>query len=121
MFPIGLVMIVLTGADLFTSNIMFMTTAFLHRRISIKDVLISWFVSFFGNLGGMLFFMAIIIGYGGTLTDIPAYRQETINFAIMKTRDPGWQQIFLRGIGANCWYAWLSFCPSLQEKSIARL
>ena len=33
-FPVGLIMIVLTGADLFTSNIMFMGVAALHRRIS---------------------------------------------------------------------------------------
>ena len=32
-FPVGLIMIVLSGADLFTSNIMFMGTALLHRRI----------------------------------------------------------------------------------------
>lgn len=61
-FPIGLVMIVLSGADLFTSNIMFMTTAFLHRRITIVDLMINWVVSFLGNLAGMLFFMAIITG-----------------------------------------------------------
>jgi formate/nitrite transporter FocA (FNT family) len=45
MFPIGFVMIVLTGADLFTSNIMFMTTAYLHQHIPILDVLTSWFPS----------------------------------------------------------------------------
>jgi len=61
-FPIGLVMIVLSGADLFTSNIMFMLTAFLHRRVTIVDLLINWVVSFLGNLAGMLFFMAIITG-----------------------------------------------------------
>lgn len=33
-FPVGLIMIVLTGADLFTSNVMFMSVAALHRRIS---------------------------------------------------------------------------------------
>jgi formate/nitrite transporter FocA (FNT family) len=77
-------MVVLTGADLFTSNIMFMTTAFLHHRVSIKDVLISWVVSYAGNLRGMLFFMAVIIEYGGVLTDIPAYKTETVNFAIQK-------------------------------------
>ena len=32
-FPVGLIMIVLTGADLFTSNIMFMIAALLHRRV----------------------------------------------------------------------------------------
>jgi formate/nitrite transporter FocA (FNT family) len=31
LFQIGLVMIVLTGGDLFTFNILFMTTALLHR------------------------------------------------------------------------------------------
>jgi formate/nitrite transporter FocA (FNT family) len=55
-------MIVLTGADLFTSNIMFMTTALLHRRIGFLDLLRNWFVSFFGNLAGSLFSMAIIFG-----------------------------------------------------------
>lgn len=63
-FPIGLVMIVLSGADLFTSNVMFMSTAFLHRRVTIVDLMINWVVSFFGNLAGMLFFMAIITGCG---------------------------------------------------------
>ncbi len=62
LFPVGLVMIVLTGADLFTSNIMFMITAILHRRVGIVDLLRSWFVSFFGNLAGSLFFMAIVMG-----------------------------------------------------------
>ena len=62
MFPVGLVMIVLSGSDLFTSNVMFMTVAFLHRRITIVDLLKNWFISYFGNLAGMLFFMAIITG-----------------------------------------------------------
>lgn len=48
-------MIVLSGADLFTSNVMFMTTAFLHRRVSIWDVVKNWVVSYLGNLGGMLY------------------------------------------------------------------
>jgi formate/nitrite transporter FocA (FNT family) len=88
MFPIGLVMIVLIGADLFASNIMFMTTAFLHRYVSIKDVLTSWVVSYAGNVGGM-FFMAVIIEYGGVLTDIPVYKTETAKFAIQKAQQPG--------------------------------
>lgn len=117
-FPIGLVMIVLTGADLFTSNIMFMTTAFLHRRVSIKDVLISWVVSFLGNLCGMLFFMAIIIGYGGVLTDIDAYREQTITYAVQKAVNPGWHQIFLRAIGAN-WLVCMAVFLSISSREIS--
>lgn len=61
-FPVGLVMVVLSGADLFTSNVMFMTVAFLHRRVTLLDLLKIWFISFFGNLAGMLFFVALIAG-----------------------------------------------------------
>jgi formate/nitrite transporter FocA (FNT family) len=96
---------------------MFMTTASLHRRVSIKDVLTSWVISYLGNLGGMLFFMAIIIGYGGVLTDIPAYKQETITFAIQKAQMPGWHQIFLRAIGAN-WLVCMAVFLSISAREI---
>ena len=43
-----------------------MGTAFLHRRITIVDLLKNWVVSFFGNLAGMLFFMAVITGCTST-------------------------------------------------------
>ncbi|KAI9816032.1 MAG: hypothetical protein M1827_002024 [Pycnora praestabilis] len=115
-FPIGLVMIVLSGADLFTSNIMFMTTAFLHRRVSIKDVAINWVVSYFGNLAGMLFFMAIIIGYGGVFSEAP-YKAETVSFAVMKAQEPAWHQIFLRAIGAN-WLVCFAVFISISSREI---
>ena len=93
-----------------------MTTAFLQRRITFLDLLTNWFVSYFGNLAGMLFFMAIITGcklterfiFGATdsetdggVFEIYAYRQETINFATQKCVLPQWHQILLRAIGAN--------------------
>ncbi|KAI9743580.1 MAG: hypothetical protein M1818_002895 [Claussenomyces sp. TS43310] len=118
MFPIGLVMITLTGADLFTSNVMFMVTAFLHRRVGVRDVLTSWVVSYLGNLAGMLFFMAIIIGYGGVLTDVAAYKQQTVTFAIQKAHDPGWHQIFLRAIGAN-WLVCMAVFLSISAREIS--
>jgi formate/nitrite transporter FocA (FNT family) len=61
-FPVGLIMVVLTGADLFTSYCMFSVVALLHRRCSVVDLLKTWFVSFFGNLAGALFFMAVLTG-----------------------------------------------------------
>jgi formate/nitrite transporter FocA (FNT family) len=61
-FPVGLIMVVLTGADLFTSYCMYSVVALLHRRCSFLDLLKTWFVSFFGNLAGALFFMAVLTG-----------------------------------------------------------
>ena len=115
-FPIGLVMIVLSGADLFTSNIMFMICASLHRRVTIIDLLKNWVVSFFGNLAGMLFFVAIICGYGGVF-QINGYKTETINFATLKIIDPHWYQIFLRAIGAN-WLVCFAVFISISSREI---
>lgn len=60
-FPIGLVLVVLTGADLYTSNVMFLPVAYLHRRASLLDVGKSWAISYFGNLAGMLFFALVCL------------------------------------------------------------
>lgn len=70
-----------------------MTTAFLHRRVSVIDVATSWFVSFFGNLAGSLFFMAIITGYGGVFQETEGYSQAAINLAVQKAVDPHWHQV----------------------------
>lgn len=110
-FPFGLVSIVLTGADLCTGSFMFTTIACLHRRISPLKMLTHWFVTFFGNLAGSLFVMALITGYGGIFS-APAYHNEARIFATAKAITPEWHQIFLRGIGANwlvCLACFLAF------------
>lgn len=94
-------MIILSGADLFTSNMLFMWTAFLHRRVSAWDVAKSWFVSFFGNLAGSLFFVCIIIGYGGVFEEAAPYTSFAQILATDKVVHAKWHQIFLRAIGAN--------------------
>ncbi|KAI9659067.1 MAG: hypothetical protein M1821_002027 [Bathelium mastoideum] len=115
-FPIGLITVVLTGADLYTSNVMFLPVALLHRRCSILDVGKSWFVSFFGNLAGMLFFMAIIVGYGGVF-EAEVYKAESITFAIGKAVTPHWHQIFLKAIGAN-WLVCLAVFMAISSREI---
>ncbi|KAF2660372.1 hypothetical protein K491DRAFT_711866 [Lophiostoma macrostomum CBS 122681] len=117
LFPIGLVMIVLTSADLFTSNIMFCTLALLHRRISVLEYGKVLFVSFFGNLAGMLFFMAIVTGYGGVFEETPGYKQAAITIAVQKAVQPAWHHIFLRAIGAN-WLVCLAVFMSISARDI---
>ncbi|KAJ6784018.1 hypothetical protein PWT90_00305 [Aphanocladium album] len=110
-FPLSLVMIVLTGTDLCTGSFMYTTLAAVHRRISVWKMLMHWALTFFGNLAGSLFIVGIIIGYGGVLDD-KLYREEAIRFADKKAYTPMWHQIFLRAIGANwlvCVACWLAF------------
>jgi len=63
-------------------------------------MLIHWLVTFWGNLAGSLFIVAIITGYGGVF-DSGYYKTEAMNFAHTKQVVPQWHMIFLRAIGAN--------------------
>ena len=72
-FPLGLVVIVMTGADLCTGSFMYNSLAALHRRTSILMMLSHCFLTFFGNLAGALFVSCVIIGYGCVL-EAAAYK-----------------------------------------------
>jgi formate/nitrite transporter len=107
-FPIGLVLVVITGADLFTGNTMVLTVSTLHRKTTWFNLIISWVVSFFGNLVGCLFFQYILVYYAGLLSNDP-YRSFTVKYAETKGNTE-WHQMFLRGIGGNwlvCLALWL--------------
>ncbi|KAK0730969.1 Formate/nitrite transporter [Lasiosphaeris hirsuta] len=116
-FPLGLVLIVLTGAELFTGNNLFTTIAVLHGRLSLGRMLVHWVVCFLGNLAGSLFVMAIICGYGGVF-DSPPYKALVIKFVTAKQVDPQWHQIFLRAIGCN-WLVCLALYLGMQGKDLS--
>lgn len=115
-FPVGLIMVVLTGADLFTSYCMYSVVALLHRRCSVLDLVKTWVVSFFGNLAGALFFMAVLTGYGGTF-ETGAYRTEALAFAETKAVTPQWHQIFLKGILCN-WLVCMAVFLAVSSREV---
>ncbi|THH21326.1 hypothetical protein EW146_g214 [Bondarzewia mesenterica] len=99
-FPVGLVMIVLQGQELLTSNMMIFPMALMKRAIPWWSLPLNWLVVTFGNLVGSLFFAAILVKYSGIISTAP-YDTYVQTFAIHKAGDPEWHQIFLRGIGCN--------------------
>ncbi|CAF3495336.1 unnamed protein product [Rotaria socialis] len=108
-FPIGLVLVVMTGADLFTGNTMILIVSTLHRKTTWLNLIVSWTVSFFGNLAGCLFFQCILVYYAGLLSNDP-YRSFSVQLAEVKGNIE-WHQLFLRGIGGNwlvCLALWLA-------------
>jgi formate/nitrite transporter FocA (FNT family) len=59
-FPVGLVMIVLGGYELLTSNMMVFPMALVKRAVPWWGLPLNWVIVTFGNLVGSLFFAAII-------------------------------------------------------------
>ena len=98
-FPIGLMMVILLGAELFTGNAL-MVTAAVSDKISWKLLLRNWGIVFLGNLAGavvlaalMAFFGQLNIGGG----DLAVY---TAKVAAAKNGLP-WINAFVLGIFCN--------------------
>ncbi|KAF8633302.1 hypothetical protein AX17_004477 [Amanita inopinata Kibby_2008] len=108
-FPVGLVMIVLQGQELLTSNMMIFPLAVLKGAIPWWSLPLNWFIVFWGNLAGSLFFAEVLVHYSGVISTEP-YITTIRTFAVRKAKDPHFHQIFLRGIGCNwlvCVAIWL--------------
>ena len=53
-FPVGLLLVIINGSELFTGNTTTLTIALLEGKISVRGLLKNWFFSYFGNLAGSL-------------------------------------------------------------------
>lgn len=96
---IGLFYVVILGVDLFNSNILYFSVGFLRRSVNIYDVLISWFCSFFGNLGGCLLLSYVFVNLSSISTahlwkiGSKKIAEERASFSFIQT--------FLKGIAGN--------------------
>ncbi|KAK4195885.1 putative transporter [Triangularia verruculosa] len=115
-FPSGIVMILISGSELFTGSNMITGISWMHGRLPLKNLLLHWFLCFWGNMAGALFVMAIIVGYGGVF-DNEVFKKQAIANAQAKQIHPQWHQIFLRAIGCN-WLVCLSCYLGLQAKDV---
>ena len=59
-FPVGLIMLVLTGQDLCTANFMLVGMCCLKRKTKLWELPVNWIIVFFGNLAGALSFVAFL-------------------------------------------------------------
>ncbi|PNW83809.1 hypothetical protein CHLRE_04g217915v5 [Chlamydomonas reinhardtii] len=60
-FPLGLTVIMVVGADLFTSSCMYMMTAWIEGRVATYYVLKNWFLSWWCNLAGCLIMAQLVV------------------------------------------------------------
>lgn len=60
-FSIGLFYVILMGADLFNANVLFFTVGVLRRAVTVYDLMISWSISWLGNIAGTLLVSYVFI------------------------------------------------------------
>ncbi|GFF85996.1 formate/nitrite transporter, putative [Aspergillus lentulus] len=80
-------------------------------------MLLHWSVTFWGNLAGSLFVVAIIFGYGNVFA-ADTDKSKVIAFATKKQVTPDFHHLFLRGIGCN-WLVSLACFLAMQGRDLA--
>lgn len=104
-FTIGIVAVVVGGAELFTGNIL-MLGATLDKRTKLSKLLYNWLKIFIYNFIGSIIFV-IIVYYSNILSD--GTKELFVNIFNAKTSQ-GFLELFFKGIGCNilvCLSVWL--------------
>jgi len=105
-FSLGLILVIVAGAELFTGNAL-MVMAAVDGRISFAELVKNWVVVYFGNFAGALA-MALTVAFSGIL-DGPM--GETAARIAEAKANLAWGDAFVRGILCNmlvCLAVWLT-------------
>lgn len=108
-FPVGLMMVVLCGAELFTGNCL-MIIGVLDRKIRISGMLRNWILVYLGNFLGALLVVALMKSTGLWETGSDLLGASMIKTAQAKVQ-LSFGQAFVRGILCNwlvCLAVWMS-------------
>ncbi|MDQ0189467.1 formate/nitrite transporter family protein [Alicyclobacillus cycloheptanicus] len=109
-FPVGLVLVVLAGAELLTGNMMSVPMACFAGRISVGRGIANWIIILVTNFIGSVcvaYFFGHIVG----LTETGPYLLKTVAVAKAKLGDP-FGPAFVSAIGCNwlvCLAVWLAY------------
>lgn len=120
MFPIGLILVVILGAELFTGNNALLMPGLMKRRFTAGDVLRNWVLVYAGNFVGAIAFCYLLV-YSVGLTAAEPYHSSIIGMAQAKVSMP-WMTVMLKGIGANwcvCLAVWLALAGKTTLEKMA--
>lgn len=113
-FPVGLILVVVLGAELFTGNNALLMPPLMRRQCGWGSVAVNWSAVWIGNFVGALLLVYFLVYLTG-LTASDPYRAAVIRIAEAKV-SMGWWTVFLKGIGAN-WCVCLAIWLAMAAKS----
>eukprot|EP00300_Choanocystis_sp_HF-7_P014319 c18646_g1_i3.p1 GENE.c18646_g1_i3~~c18646_g1_i3.p1 ORF type:complete len:354 (+),score=86.93 c18646_g1_i3:72-1133(+) len=120
-FPVALFLIIISGAELFTGNCMFLTVALAQKKITLLKLLRSWGMSFIGNFAGCLF-VAYFLAYLTRFFRVDPYHKFLVHLTEVKCSLP-FEVAFFRAVGCNwlvCLAIFFGMCGDLLiDKVIA--
>ena len=115
-FPVGLVLVVLTGAELFTGNTFVLIPALKHQEINYKDIAKNWTLSYLGNFIGSIFVAYCFVHLTNLMTAEP-WLSTVKQIATSKTTQP-FSALFWKAIACN-WIVCLAIWLSVASKQVS--
>ncbi len=116
LFPIGLIMVSVTGADLFTSDCAGFGFPLLRKELTLRRVAVVLLVSYIFNFVGAQLVAWLLSAHVGMLDKEP-WHSYLHNLAGAKVDQAFWP-VFVKGIGAN-WLVCLGMLMGFAGKDIA--
>jgi len=112
-FPVGLMMVVMAGAELFTGNNAYFMPNVLSKKQKWTAPLRNWTLVYFGNFIGAIL-VAYFLTHLTNLVSADPWHKMVYNIAEAKTSNP-FYKTFLKGIGAN-WLVCLALWMGMSSK-----
>lgn len=109
-FPVGLILVTLTGVDLFTSDCAMMTLPVLNKEVGVKSLVKVWVMSYAFNFLGSLF-VAYFLAYQTGVVKSDPWASFLDGYAHAKVGNPFFKTFF-KGIVANllvCLASWQGY------------
>lgn len=94
-FPIGLMIVLIPGGELLTGNMMVVGTSYLHKDVSLTDLIKNWLTILFGNFLGSIFVAYFFVVYLETVE--PSFLTTAVNSKL----DPTYMQMLVSGVACN--------------------
>jgi formate transporter len=120
-FSLGLLLVVVAGAELFTGNNL-LAMAWADGRITTAELLRNWAVVCFANLVGALGLAVLVYWSGHAQMNQGLVGQAYVKIAAAKCAMP-WQEAFLKGVLCNllvCAAVWMAMAGrSVVDKAVA--
>ncbi len=120
-FPLGLALIMIVGAELFTGNTATLIPSLMQGRVSLSSVLRNVSLVWIGNFIGVMIFTYPLVHLTGVLADDP-WRMGLEKLAIAKCSNPFFVTV-LKAVAANwfvCLSIWMCYASTtISGKAIA--
>ncbi|TAL25529.1 MAG: formate/nitrite transporter family protein [Nitrospirae bacterium] len=121
-FSLGLVLVVVAGAELFTGNNL-LVMAWVNKRISTSELLKNWLIVFVANLIGSIGIVLFVVFSGSWKMAGGSIGEAAVNIAAYKT-SLSFGEAFFRGILCNllvCLAVWLTLAGRSVVDKIAAI